>query len=207
MGKDPNKTNEVIKEDLQENKKESVSCRESITNIFYAVYSCILPNLNNHPVISFLLAIFLTFVHTSITIQLIELLSAFTNIKASFLGMTLISWAGSIGDTINATIATKIRAPGLLTTSILGSQVVNMQLCLGVPWLISILKNEYNGKPTIINFGKRNPFKFLLPLFIVVMTSIFIMIIFKVNLNKKSGTCLIILYFIYLFFEIDINMT
>lgn len=149
----------------------------------------------------------MTFLHTSVVIQLIELLSAFTNIKASFLGMTLISWASSIGDTINATIATKIRAPGLLTSSILGSQVVNMQLCLGVPWLISILKNKYNGKPSVINFGNKNPFKFLLPLFIVVLTSIFIMIISKVNLNKKSGTCLIILYFIYLFFEIDLNMS
>ncbi len=169
-------------------------------------YSYFLPNINNCPLITFSLIILITFLHTSITISAINFLSIATHIKASFLGMTLISWSGSIGDTINASVATKLRKPGLLSTSILGSQVVNLQICLGLPWLISILKNQISGKPTIINFGNKHPLKFLLPLFFIVMTSIFILSLFNVNLNKKSGLCLIFLYFVYLFIEIQLNI-
>jgi Ca2+/Na+ antiporter len=197
---------EDFKEEDLHNKNWFFSMIELIKQIYKKFYSIILPDLRNYPLIGFLLIIFITFIHTSITIQLIQFLSVVTHIKASFLGMTLISWAGSIGDTINATVAAKLRAADLLTTSILGSQVVNLQICLGLPWLISILNNEYYGKPTLINFEKKSPLKYLLPLFIIVLGSIFIMTFFNVNLNKKSGVCLIILYFAYLFLEIDINI-
>lgn len=171
------------------------------------LYSFIIPNPEERSALCFLFIMFLTYLHTRLTIFLIENLSSLVKLTASFLGMTLLSWGGNVGDTINASVATKIQAADLLTTSILGSQVINLQLCLGLPWMISIVRNYYEkGEPLVLNFGHRNPLKFLLPLFIVVLVSIFIMTVFQTNLNKKSGICLILIYIIYLAYEFDHNM-
>jgi Ca2+/Na+ antiporter len=169
-------------------------------------YGLIFPDKTNSPVICFIVIIISTYIHTLLIINIIEDLSSIVQLTASFLGMTLISWSGNVGDTINAAIATKLRAADLLTTSILASQVMNLQICLGLPWVISILKNKYYGKDTFIDFGKRHPLKFLLPLYIVVLSSIFIMTIFRVNLNRKSGICLIVVYILYLLYEFDHNI-
>ena len=141
-----------------------------------------------------LIIFILTYIHTRIILSIISSLSTLINLSASFLGMTILSWGGNIGDTVNASVATKLNAVELLTTSILGSQVMNLQICLGVPWFISIIKTYFSKGLLQINFGERKPMKFLLPLFFTVLISIFIFMFFNLKLNRKSGTCLIILY-------------
>jgi Ca2+/Na+ antiporter len=127
------------------------------------------------------------------------------NMSASFLCMTLLSWGGNVGDTINATVATKLKAVDLLTTTIIGSQVMNLQICLGLPWLISIIKNYYYEGSMVIDFGDRNPLKYFFPLFLVVLAAIFVMTLFNVNLNRRSGICLIVIYLTYLVYEFNHN--
>ena len=119
--------------------------------------------------------------------------------------MTILSWGGNIGDTVNASVATKLNAVELLTTSILGSQVMNLQICLGLPWLISIIRNFYYNGYLVLDFGDKNPLKYFFPLFLVVLASVFVMTLFNVNLNKKSGTCLIFIYTFYLVYEFKNN--
>jgi len=152
--------------------------------------------------------IFLTYLHTRLTLIIVGNLSSLININSSFLGITLLSLSGNVGDTINASIAAKLNAPDILTSSILGSQVINLQLCLGLPWMIYILKNYFTNKPPIIYFGfkNQNPLKFCLPLFLVVMASIFILTVCNLNLNKKNGICLIFIYVCYLIYEFDHNL-
>ena len=88
--------------------------------------------------------IFLTYLHTRLTLIIVGNLSSLININSSFLGITLLSLSGNVGDTINASIAGKLNAPDILTSSILGSQVINLQLCLGLPWMIYIRNAKFN---------------------------------------------------------------
>jgi Ca2+/Na+ antiporter len=179
---------------------------EKIRDIFICIYSIIIPDIKKYSEICFIIFLIFTFLHTKLILSLIEALSKITYFTPSFLGMTLLSLGGNVGDTINASIAAKLNAGDLMVTSILGSQIMNLQICLGVPWLISILKNYYYKKASFIDFGERNPMKYFLPSFLVVLLSIFIMTIFGVRLNKKSGICLIILYILYLMYELETNI-
>ncbi len=204
-------TNDINRNNLTLNKNPcsqsaNYSYLDKTRNFIIKSYSYIIPSPYTSPVLCFIFIIFLTYLHTRMTLLIIEKLSSLVKLTASFLGMTLLTWGGNVGDTINASIAAKLDAPDLLTTSILGSQVMNLQLCLGLPWMISIVKSYLNGKPGIIDFGKRNPLKFCLPLFLVVMISILVLTVFKLNLNKRSGVCLIIIYICYLVYEFNHNI-
>jgi len=171
------------------------------------LYSLIFPNSNQRPTFCFIFIILITYIHTRLTICIIENLSLLIKMTASFLGMTILSWGGNVGDAINASVAAKLNSADLLTTSILGAQIMNIQLCLGLPWILSMIKNYFSyNKPTLIDFANKNPLNFVLPLFLVVLASIFILTIFKMNLNKKSGVCLIIIYIFYIVYEYKNNL-
>ena len=102
------------------------------------IYDLIIP-IEKSLTISLIVLAILTFIQTRGVIFLIEKLSFYTNLSTSFLGMTLVSWGNNVGDTINACIAVKLGKTELLITSILGTQIINLQFCLGLPWLISSL--------------------------------------------------------------------
>ena len=133
---------------------------------------------------------------------LVEDVSNRTGISASFFGITLISWAGNVGDSINASMATKAKKVDLLTTGILASQIMNLQICLGVPWIIAMINNKIENKgQLLIDFDKENVVKLFIPLIFVVLISVLIIFAFSRVLNKNSGFCLIIVYLVYFVYE------
>lgn len=185
--------------------KKFLSVYDNIKLLFVKIYSFFIPCPEKYSKFCFLIIFILTYIHTRIILSIISSLSTLINLSASFLGMTILSWGGNIGDTVNASVATKLNAVELLTTSILGSQVMNLQICLGLPWLISIIRNFYYNGYMVLDFGDKNPLKYFFPLFLVVLASVFVMTLFNVNLNKKSGTCLIFIYTFYLVYEFKNN--
>jgi len=135
-------------------------------------------------------------------VGLVEDVSNRTGISASFFGITLISWAGNVGDSINASMATKAKKVDLLTTGILASQIMNLQICLGVPWIIAMINNKIENKgQLLIDFDKENVVKLFIPLIFVVLISVLIIFAFSRVLNKNSGFCLIIVYLVYFVYE------
>jgi len=58
-------------------------------------------------------------------------------VSHTFIGLTVISWGGNIGDVLNSVGAAKKKETEILTSSIIGSQIFNLQICLGAPWLIT----------------------------------------------------------------------
>jgi Ca2+/Na+ antiporter len=179
---------------------------DKVVYLITYIYSFIFPDSKTYPVICFLLIVVVSFFHSKLIIALAEKLSSLTKLSASFIGMTVLTWAGNVGDTLNAIAATKLRAVDLLTSSCLGSQIINIQLCLGVPWLISILKNYYISGDLEIQFDEKKPLKYLLGLFIVIVCALVIFGLFGVNLNRKSGICLTIIYLMYLIYELINNL-
>lgn len=60
------------------------------------------------------------------------------------MGLTVASWAGNVGDILNASVAAKNKKTELATSSIIGSQIMNLQICLGLPWMLAILIHQQN---------------------------------------------------------------
>jgi Ca2+/Na+ antiporter len=185
--------------------KKLLTIYDNIKKLLVSIYSYFIPCPQKYSIFCFVIIFVLTYIHTQIILSVIATLSSLINLTASFLGMTILSWAGNVGDTVNASVATKLNAVELLTTTILGTQVMNLQICLGIPWLISILKNYYYNGRMILDFKDKNPLNYFLPLFLVVLASIFVLTLFNVNLNRRSGICLILIYIIYLVYEFKHN--
>jgi Ca2+/Na+ antiporter len=165
----------------------------------------VLPNINRHPITSFIVMMVYTYFQTKIIFVIISNISDKTHIAATFLGMTLICWGGTVGDTMNAAVAVKMKSPDLLITSIIGSQVINLQLCLGIPWTFAMIRKFiYAGESLNLEFEK-NILDFILPAAIVVLLSMLIFTVYDVKLNRRCGILLSLAYVGYLIAEFKIN--
>ena len=170
--------------------------------IIITTYDHLIPIGKSMGVSLVVLAIF-TFLQTRSTIFLIEKLSFYTNLSTSFLGMTLISWGNNVGDTINACVAAKLGKVDLLIASILGTQILNLQFCLGFPWLISTLTSS--GLQILI--ADTNTFKFFATVFFVVLATILVISMFSMRLNKITGLILVMIYLVYITYEFKNNIS
>ena len=195
-------TNEIANSNNSKKLLTNIISKSIITfNKFYdkisLIYSYIIPNTPNYPLICFIINIIIIFFHSNSIIILISDISSNLEISETFLGMTIISWGDNIGDIINGCILAKNNSGDLLSTSIIGSQITNIQLSLGVPWLIHIIKERIISKKQI-NY-------IFLPLIICSLASSFLFYINKMHLNKTIGFLLICIYTIYLLNEFSLN--
>ena len=201
-------TNEIANSNNSKKLLTNIISKSIITfNKFYdkisLIYSYIIPNTPNYPLICFIINIIIIFFHSNSIIILISDISSNLEISETFLGMTIISWGDNIGDIINGCILAKNNSGDLLSTSIIGSQITNIQLSLGVPWLIHIIKERIISKKQInYIFIETNNF---LPLIICSLASSFLFYINKMHLNKTIGFLLICIYTIYLLNEFSLN--
>ena len=201
-------TNEITNSNNSKKLLTNIISKSIITfNKFYdkisLIYSYIIPNTPNYPLICFIINIIIIFFHSNSIIILISDISSNLEISETFLGMTIISWGDNIGDIINGCILAKNNSGDLLSTSIIGSQITNIQLSLGVPWLIHIIKERIISKKQInYIFIETNNF---LPLIICSLASSFLLYINKMHLNKTIGFLLICIYTIYLLNEFSLN--
>lgn len=170
------------------------------------IYSYFIPIWKNYPIISFIIIMIYIFFHSNCILLLIKNISKLAGISDNFLGMFLISLGGNIGDTINSYVAATKNAPALLSSSVLGSQITNIQLCLGFPWLLTLIKQSLNHSqhPGIeIEAESKNHsiILFFLPLIICVLSSQIVLSAFTMKLNKFSGFSLLLVYCGYFIYE------
>ena len=191
-------------------KKENVDNNEEQKKSFFTktanIYSYFIPVWKNYPIISFVIIMAYIFLHSNCILLLIKNISKLAGISDNFLGMFLISLGGNIGDTINSYVAATKNAPALLSSSVLGSQITNIQLCLGFPWLLTLIKQSINhsenpGIEIETESKNHNILLFFLPLIICVLSSQIIFSAFAMKLNKYSGLSLLLVYFGYFIYE------
>eukprot|EP00743_Colponemidia_sp_Colp-15_P010593 GILK01011686.1.p1 GENE.GILK01011686.1~~GILK01011686.1.p1 ORF type:complete len:443 (+),score=38.81 GILK01011686.1:144-1472(+) len=60
----------------------------------------------------------------------------------ALLGMTLVSWGDNIPDIVNVSVAVRKGWGDMAVSSAVGSQIVNILVCLGLPWLIAALSGR-----------------------------------------------------------------
>jgi Ca2+/Na+ antiporter len=148
-----------------------------------------------------------TYFQTKTVFFIIKEISTITKIGTTFLGLTLICWGGVVGDVMNAAVAVRHRAPDLLITSIIGSQVINLQLCLGIPWTFVMIKSYfiYGDKTFRLAFDNTDIVNYIIPATVLVSISVIILTFFNVSLNRKCGYLLIFTYICYLIYEFNIK--
>ena len=201
--------NLIEMKDIEQNPKLSKdinnkqNCPSSTYQFIIKIYSYFLPKSESYPTLSFIINLLAIIMHSNSLIILIEIISNLLKIEQSFLGMTLISWGDNIGDILNAYILSKKNSMETLSSSLIGSQIFNILICLNLPWFILLLKNKYfNG--INVNFIEIN-FNNFNSLLISVFSSIIIIILFCMKLNKFNGIFLIVVYFCYLYYEFNLS--
>jgi len=207
--KTENEENLIEMKDMEENPKISKevnnkqNCPSSTYEFIIKIYSYFLPKSQSYPTLSFIINLLAIIMHSNSLIIVIERISNLLKIDQSFLGMTLISWGDNIGDILNAYILSKKNSMETLSSSLIGSQIFNIVICLNLPWFILMLKNKYfNG--INVNFIEIN-FNNFNSLLISVFSSIIVIILFCMKLNKINGFILIVIYFCYLYYQFQFS--
>lgn len=148
-----------------------------------------------------------TYIQTKIIFFIITRVSELTKLDTTFLGLTLICWGGCVGDLMTASVAVKHKASNFLITSIIGSQVINLHICLGVPWTFAIIKSyvSYGDESFRLLFEATDIVNYLIPAVCLVILSTLIIALSNFNLNKRAGYLLIVVYICYLIYEFKIK--
>jgi Ca2+/Na+ antiporter len=92
-------------------------------------------------------------------------------------------------------VAAKNQQIELMTSSIIGSQIFNLQICLGLPWLI---KTFLSGN---ISLNQTTMFGSIVVVVVIVLISMMVMLCFKLRLTYGLGICLVFTYGFYAGFE------
>ena len=82
-----------------------------------------------------------------------------------------------------------------MTSSVIGSQIFNLQICLGVPWL---MKTLFDG-PIILT--DKALFGSIMVVVLIVCITMLVIVSFKLRLTYGLGFCLMITYVFYAGFE------
>lgn len=144
--------------------------------------------------VQFFIPLFFIWNVSEIELYLLEKLMKRLNVPASFLGMTIMSWGNNAPDMFNVASAMAKGMVDLALNAAVASEIHNILLGLGLPYLIYNLKV---GKPIV--FSSRDLYAFTLFFFCFFLLTFIIAL--KLNRNKlncKFATYLIISYLIFL---------
>lgn len=117
------------------------------------------------------------------------------NIPEALVGLTILAWGNNIGDIMNSVVAAKRGNAQLSVSSVLATQILNLQFSLGLPWLITVF---IYGDMFINDATTLNSMYFTL---LIVMVSLTILLIGKVELKISVGVGLSALYCFYVVME------
>lgn len=121
-------------------------------------------------------------------------ISALFHLTPVFIGLCVICWGSNINDVMNLTVAHKKGVLQLGMTAVFGSQVLNILLCLGMPWATKMLMT---GTNTIEFLSGKNLVLLLQTAFVIVLVSFVIILTHGLTLNRKAGTLLVGVYIVY----------
>ena len=150
----------------------------------------------------FLILSLILYIHTQTIILFVEDLSVRTSFSPAMLGLTIIAWSGNVGDCINSSIFAKKGIPDLMVTTIIASQIMNLQICLAFPWLTSI----FLGIRSEIVFENPLTVNFFMIAFVAILIAILVVTAFGMKLNKTVGIILLVVYSLSIFYQVHNEM-
>lgn len=109
------------------------------------------------------------------------------------IGLTILAAGTSVPDLMSSIIVAKQGRSGMAISNGIGSNIFDILFCLGLPWVISIL---LKGENVVVDTS--NLTNSVILLFATVICIVFLFVVRKWKLGRKSGIFLILLYVAYL---------
>ena len=151
--------------------------------------------------IKFIVPLILIWNLSEIELFLLKKIMSRLDLPAGFLGLTIMSWGNNAPDMFNVASAMSRGLVDLAMNAAIASEMHNILLGLGMPWLVY---NLTIGKPII--FEMTNLYAFTLLFFsLFILVFIFILKMNKKKFDYKLAIFLIIVYFIFLFIIVVIS--
>jgi len=161
--------------------------------MFHYMFDC----LNNYEFVKFSMITLIIYIHTQSIIFCIDDISTKLNLSSALLGLTVLTWAGNIGDVMNACFLVKETLIDLMMSSMIVSQIINLQISLVYPWLVSVLvgvrKNVSFKHPLTINFFKEA--------LASISISVLIIVASQFKMKKSVGVLLLFVYILSIIYE------
>jgi K+-dependent Na+/Ca+ exchanger-like protein len=173
---------------------------KKISNYTNKIFNFIFPNLEKNPnkfFITFLLSILLIAVFSWGLVEIAIKLAHLLSISESIIALTILAGGTSIPDLISSVIVAKKGRGGMAISNSIGSNIFDILVGLGAPWLIFIAIREKE-----IKVSSENLLSSIFLLFFTVIAVIFIIAVQKFKIGRKAGYFLISLYICYLGYAI-----
>ncbi|MBT4734611.1 MAG: calcium/sodium antiporter [Candidatus Marinimicrobia bacterium] len=126
------------------------------------------------------------------------MISNILHIPKAIIALTVLAIGTSIPDLISSIIVARQGRGGMAISNALGSNIFDILIGLGIPWMIILLLTD---GPLVV--GKENLFSSVILLFASVLVVLFILIVRKWKIGKYSGMFLIGVYLTYLIWAIS----
>ncbi|MBT3589175.1 MAG: calcium/sodium antiporter [Candidatus Marinimicrobia bacterium] len=126
------------------------------------------------------------------------MISNILHIPKAIIALTVLAIGTSIPDLISSIIVARQGRGGMAISNALGSNIFDILIGLGIPWMIILLLTD---GPLVV--GKENLFSSVILLFASVLVVLFILLVRKWKIGKYSGMFLIGVYLTYLIWAIS----
>lgn len=177
-----------------------ISLFKSLTSFIDSIFARIFPNLNKNPdkyLLTFVISIFaialLSWSMVEIAVDLAKLLG----IPAVIISLTILAGGTSVPDLISSLIVARKGRGDMAVSNAVGSNTFDIFIGLGLPWLLYLLITG-----TDVTVGTENLLSSILLLFFTVIALLFLLILQRFKIGKKSGYFLVGLYIIYVIYKV-----
>lgn len=191
----PYKDNEKI-EDLEEEEERSLPEKSgpisSLKLGVYKVMDFIFPKKENYWTV-FILSVTMIAGLAYILVESAVIIAGILNIPSVIIGLTVLAIGTSIPDLVSSLIVAKQGRGGMAISNAIGSNIFDILIGLGLPWLLVIVVYGHN-----ITVVTENLVSSVILLLATVVAILFLLIMRHWRLGKYSGLLLIGLYVAYL---------
>lgn len=113
------------------------------------------------------------------------------------IALTILAGGTSIPDLISSYVVAKKGRGDMAVSNAVGSNTFDILIGLGLPWFFYVIIIGKN-----VTVGTENLLSSILLLFFTVITLLFILVVQKFKIGKKSGYILLFIYFAYIFYSV-----
>jgi len=145
----------------------------------------------------FLMSIFIIMGLSWVLVESAVAISVILHIPAVIIGLTVLAIGTSVPDFISSIIVAKQGRGGMAISNAIGSNIFNILVGLGLPWLIIII---FSKKTITVATENLNSSIFLL--LATIIATLFLLIVRKWKMSRLSGLVLVGAYILYLVWAI-----
>lgn len=191
--------NDLFEQNSKHSKKTEKKFIGKVTNFFDWLISKTFPE-KKHYISIFIISLFWIGGLSWLLVESAVFLAHSFGIPEVIIGLTILAAGTSIPDLISSLIVAKQGRSGMAISNAIGSNIFDILIGLGMPWLLAII---FFGRTIVVD--NTNLISSIILLFATVICISFLFIVRRFKLGKKSGLFLIGLYLAYIIWLIVNN--